>query len=543
MPFDLKNAGATYQRMIDRIFKNQRGRNLEAYVDDILVKSKTLTKHLGDLRETLDTLRRYNLKLNPAKCTFGTASGKILGYLVSVRGIEANPDKISAIQSMPSPKTAKEIQKLAGQINSLGRFISKAGDRCSPFFRCLRNNKKGQWDGECEAAFIELKKYLTSAPVLVAPKEGSILSLYLGVSDTAVSAVLLDSEKEVQHPIFYTSHILLDTESRYPTLEKLALALLMTARKLQPYFQSHTIQVITDQPLLKILHTPEVSGRLLKWSVELGEYDIRFVPRTAIKAQALADFVAEFSTTDPPPTETLADLWSLHVDGASGSQSQGAGILLTIPMGATLHQAVTLQFKATNNQAEYEALIAGLNFTLSMAIKRIQVFSNSLLVVNQVNQTFEMKDEVLKKYLQLARSLISLFENFSLTHIPREENQVADRLAKEGHPDLHRTQVFERRSFECTEVSSEKQPPCWMDEILNYLKSGTQPDNRREAQKLKLACAKYALIDGELYRRSYAKPLTKCLRPDEALKVMEAIHRGECGTHARGRSLVMRILR
>ncbi|PKA60529.1 putative mitochondrial protein [Apostasia shenzhenica] len=335
--------------MIDAVFKNQRGRNLEAYVDDVLVKSRSLAEHLGDLRETLDTLRRYNLKLNPAKCTFGAASGKFLGYLVSVRGIEANPDKISAIQNMPSPKTAKEIQKLAGRINSLGRFISKAGDRCSPFFRCLRNNKKGFWDSECEAAFIELKKYLTSAPVFVAPKEGTILSLYLGVSDTAVSAVLLDGEKGVQHPIFYTSHILLHTESRYPTLEKLALALLITARRLRPYFQSHTIQVVTDQPLLKILHTPEVSGRLLKWSIELGEYDIRFAPRTAIKAQALADFVAEFSTTEPPPPRAATNFWSLHVDGASGSQSQGAGILLTSPMGAVLHQAVTLRFRATNN--------------------------------------------------------------------------------------------------------------------------------------------------------------------------------------------------
>ncbi|PKA58544.1 RNA-directed DNA polymerase like [Apostasia shenzhenica] len=143
MPFGLKNVGATYQRMIDAVFKNQRGMNLEAYVDDVLVKSKTLTEHLGDLREALNTLRRYNLKLNPAKCTFDTTSGKFLGYLVSVRGIEANLDKISAIQSMPSPKTAKEIQKLAGRINSLGRFISNAGDRCSPFFRCLHNNRKG----------------------------------------------------------------------------------------------------------------------------------------------------------------------------------------------------------------------------------------------------------------------------------------------------------------------------------------------------------------------------------------------------------------
>ncbi|PKA63328.1 RNA-directed DNA polymerase like [Apostasia shenzhenica] len=349
MSFGLKNAGATYQRMIDAIFKGQRGRNLEAYVDDILVKRKTLTEHLSDLRETLDTLRRYNLKLNPAKCTFGMASGKFLGYLVSARGIEVNPDKISAILNMPSPKTAKDIQKLAGRINSLGRFISKAGDRCSPFFRCLRNNKKGEWTDECESAFTKLKKYLTLAPLLVVPKEGTVLSLYLGVSDTAVLAVLLDSEKGVQHPIFYTSHMLLDTESGYPTLEKLALALLTTARKLRPYFQSHIIQVIIDQPLLKILCTPEISGRLLKWSIELGEYDIKFVPRTAIKAQALADFVAELSTSELPLARSLANLWSLHVDSASGSQSQGAGILLTSPMGTTLHQAITLQFKAINN--------------------------------------------------------------------------------------------------------------------------------------------------------------------------------------------------
>ncbi|PKA60535.1 hypothetical protein AXF42_Ash017941 [Apostasia shenzhenica] len=183
-------------------------------------------------------------------------------------------------------------------------------------------------------------------------------------------------------------------------------------------------------------------------------------------------------------------------------------------MGATLHQAVTLQFKATNNQVEYEALIVGLNFTLSMAVKCIQVFSDSQLVANQVNRAFETKDEVLKKYLQQAQSLIAQFEDFSLTHIPREENQVADRLAK-----------------------------CWIDRILDFLKDGIQPDNRQEAKKLKLDFAKYILINDELYRKSYAKPLTKCLRLEEAKEVMEAVHKRECGTHARGRSLVMRIIR
>ncbi|PKA55195.1 hypothetical protein AXF42_Ash003832 [Apostasia shenzhenica] len=142
MPFNVKNVGATYQRMIDAVFKGQRGRNLEAYVDDILVKSRSMEEHFADLKETFDTLRMFNLKLNPAKCTFGTASGKFLGYFVSVRGIESNPNKISTVLSIPSPRSLKEIQKLTGQVNNLGRFISKAGDRCLPFFWCLRKARK-----------------------------------------------------------------------------------------------------------------------------------------------------------------------------------------------------------------------------------------------------------------------------------------------------------------------------------------------------------------------------------------------------------------
>ncbi|PKA59789.1 RNA-directed DNA polymerase like [Apostasia shenzhenica] len=118
MPFGLKNAGATYQRMIDAVFKEQRGKNLEAYIDDILVKSRTLEGHLNDLRETFSTLRKFNLKLNPAKCPFGTTSGKFLGYLASARGIEANPNKISAFLNMPSPRTTKEVQKLTGRITT-----------------------------------------------------------------------------------------------------------------------------------------------------------------------------------------------------------------------------------------------------------------------------------------------------------------------------------------------------------------------------------------------------------------------------------------
>ncbi|PKA50056.1 hypothetical protein AXF42_Ash020841 [Apostasia shenzhenica] len=134
MSFGLKNAGATYQCIIDAVFKGQRGRNLEAYIDDILVKSKSIKEHLADLKETLDTLRKFNLKLNLVKCTFRVVSEKFLGYLISAREIKVNPNKISTILSMPCPRTVKKVQKLVGRINSLGRFISKAGDRCLPFF-------------------------------------------------------------------------------------------------------------------------------------------------------------------------------------------------------------------------------------------------------------------------------------------------------------------------------------------------------------------------------------------------------------------------
>ncbi|PKA46737.1 hypothetical protein AXF42_Ash021399 [Apostasia shenzhenica] len=158
--------------------------------------------------------------------------------------------------------------------------------------------------------------------MLAAPRAGEILSLYLGVSNAAVSVVLVNDDEGIQRSIFYVIHILLDTETRYPTLEKLALALLMVAQKLHPYFQSHSIQVVTDQPLLKILHTPKVSERLLKWSIKLGEFDVKYAPRMAIKAQELTDFVVELSTSEPPSSENKVKPWSLHVDGASGHQSQ-----------------------------------------------------------------------------------------------------------------------------------------------------------------------------------------------------------------------------
>ena len=134
MSFDLKNAGATYQRLVNHMFRPQIERNVEVYVDDMLVKSLDEEKYLYDLQETFDTLRRYNMKLNPSKCAFGISSSKFLGFMVSHRGIEVNSNKIQAILNMEPPRNIKEVQSLTGQVVVLNRFVSKATDKCLKIF-------------------------------------------------------------------------------------------------------------------------------------------------------------------------------------------------------------------------------------------------------------------------------------------------------------------------------------------------------------------------------------------------------------------------
>ena len=151
---------------------------MEVYVDDMLVKSTTIEHHLRDLKETFSDLRLYNMKLNPEKCTFGVEARKFLGFMLSRRGIEANPEKVRAILEMPPPKSVKDIQKLTRRIAALHRFISRAADKCLPFFKILRHAARFTWDDKCNDTFQALKEYMVSPPQLVSPTPGEILYIY-----------------------------------------------------------------------------------------------------------------------------------------------------------------------------------------------------------------------------------------------------------------------------------------------------------------------------------------------------------------------------
>ena len=189
MPFGLKNAWATYQRLVNKMFQKQIGASMEVYIDDMLVKSVKVGLHVAHLAESFQILKDYNMKLNPTKCAFGVSTGKFLGFIVNSRGIEANPDKIKAVLDMQPPSNTKEIQRLTGRIAALSCFVSRSTDKCRPFFHVLK--KAFHWDAQCEEAFSVIKAYLSSPPVLVSPSEGELLTLYLVVSDFSSSTALV----------------------------------------------------------------------------------------------------------------------------------------------------------------------------------------------------------------------------------------------------------------------------------------------------------------------------------------------------------------
>ncbi|GKB29100.1 reverse transcriptase domain-containing protein [Tanacetum coccineum] len=379
MPFGLRNAEATYQCLVDQAFHKQIGRNLEVYVDDMVIKSRTEDEIVRDIEETFKTLREINMKLNPKKCTFGVEEGMFLGYKVNTKGLKVCPDKVDAVLSLPSPKCLKDMQKLNGKLTSLNRFLAKSAEKSLPFFKTLKKCMKKSdfhWTTEAEEAFKQMKQLIAELPMLTAPMEKEELIVYLAATKETVSAVLMTEKEAKQMPIYFVSRALRGPEINYTSMEKLVLALVHASKRLKRYFQAHPIIVITDQPIQQVLSRPEVAGRLQKWSIELGEYAIHYRPRVSVKGQILAYFIVERPKEDSSDTpmeveEELPELWILFMDGSYCTDGSGAGLILINPEGMEFTYALRFRFDATNNEAEYEALIAGLRIAEQMGVKNL----------------------------------------------------------------------------------------------------------------------------------------------------------------------------
>ena len=177
--------------MMIRMFEPQLGKNIEVYINGIVVKSKVVSDHTGDLGDIFEILRKHKLRFNSSKCSFGVGSSKFLDYMVIHRGIKVNPNRVKAINSLQRPRNPKEVQKLTGMTAALNRFISRSADRCRPFFQLLNKWKGFEWTEECALAFQQLKEYLSRPPVMSRAKVDEVLFAYIVVASHAVSLMLI----------------------------------------------------------------------------------------------------------------------------------------------------------------------------------------------------------------------------------------------------------------------------------------------------------------------------------------------------------------
>ncbi|GJZ13066.1 reverse transcriptase domain-containing protein [Tanacetum coccineum] len=255
MSFGLKSAEATYQRLVDKVFNDQIRRNLEVYVDDMMIKSASKKYMLMDIQETFDRLRSINMKLNPKK---------------------SNPSKFKAITDLKPSRMLKEIQSLNGKLATLSRFLSKDADRSLPFFKALKSctdKKSIQCTADAKEAFRKMKEFIEILPTLIAPIKGEVLGVIRG---------------RVKPPKVREAH----TSSR------------LCCQKTAEVFQAHPITVLTDKPFKQILAKPEKLGRIAKWAIELVEHDIEFKGRNSVKGKILADFLVETPSAEDKDTKT-----------------------------------------------------------------------------------------------------------------------------------------------------------------------------------------------------------------------------------------------
>jgi ribonuclease HI len=567
MSFGLKNTGATYQRAIQACFKKQLNKNVEAYVDDVVVKTRNSETLITDLEETFTSLREYRWKLNPNKCVFGVPSGRLLGFIIIHRGIEANPEKISAISNMRAFNCIKDVQKLTGCMAALNRFISKLGKRGLPFFKLLKHQYKFVLTTEADQALAQLKDFLSKPPVLTAPRKKEQLLLYLAATTHVVSSAIVVEQQEdghaypVQRLVYFVSEVLSESKARYQPVQKLLYVVLITSRKLRHYFQEYSVSVITDYPLGDILRNQDAIGRISKWAVELGALNIDFKPRTAIKSQALVDFMAESRENQLLTPTERPEHWVMYFDGSLRLEGAGAGVLLISPTGEQLKYVLQIFWKISNNKARYEALLHGLRLAASLGIKRLLVYGDSAVVINQANKSWDSNKENMDTYCLEVRKLENKFYGLEFHHVVHDNNVAADDLSKLGSTraqvpagvfvhELHAPSIPEPAPT----TTDPAHPPAgqevmmidvdWRQPFIDYIREQKVPSDKSSAEQLIHQAKSYVLVGDKIYRRdATSRVLMKCVPREEGNDILEKIHKGVCNNHASSRTLVSKAFR
>jgi ribonuclease HI len=575
MPFGLKNAGATYQRAMVTLFHDMIHHEIEVYVDDMIAKSRTAQDHLTDLRKLFQRLKKYQLRLNPNKCAFGVTSGKLLGFIVSGRGIEIDPAKVQAIRSMPAPRTEKEIRSFLGRINYIARFITQLTATYEPLFKLLRKDVKIKWTEDCQRAFDKIKEYLLNPPILVPPTPGRPLILYLTVQEASMGCMLgqQDETGKKEQAIYYLSKKFTEPETRYLLVEKTCCALAWASKKLRQYMLYYTTWLVSRMdPIKYIFEKPALTGKIARWQVLLSEFDILFVARKAIKGQAIADYLADYPSEQLElmdsefPDEDVMTVdednhgrWKLYFDGAANAVGSGIGAVLVSPKGQQTPIAVKLGFDCTNNMTEYEACIVGLQAALEFGAYELEVFGDSLLIVSQTNGEWQARDPKLIPYQRYISRLVPKFKYVTFTYTPRAHNHFANALAtlasliKLAEGDDVRPLQIETRDIpaycvcveECMNVEAEIDDKPWYYDIKRFIQDREYPSRATENEKkyIRRMAFQFFLSREILYKRTHDATLLRCVDAEEANRLIQEMHAGLMGAHANGPFLARKIMR
>ncbi|XP_057745163.1 uncharacterized protein LOC130963029 [Arachis stenosperma] len=488
--------------------------------------------------------------MNPLKCAFGVSAGNFLGFLVQKKGIEIDKNKAKAILEAPPPANKKQLQAFLGKVNYLRRFISNLSGKTKVFAPLIKLKKEEefQWKIEHQEAFDNIKQYLTNPPIMTPPRHGAPLKLYVSASEVRIGGMLAqEDENGNERVIYYLSHVLNDVESRYSPIEKLCLALYFSCLKLKYYLIPRNVYIISKFDVLKyMLSSPILHGRLGKWMLALTKFSVHFIPARAVKGQVLADFLVDHPCIDID--ENLLSFiglvpWKLYFDGSCHKGGVAIGILIISPSGEPSKFLFELNYSCSNNEAEYEALIMGLELLLERGVKNVEIFGDSQLVVRQVSFEYRCVSENLRKYFNVATELLSKFDSVIVRHVPRELNQEANELAQIASRYKIKPSTLEKlvrikdifmplREREV--LSLEKlDPEDWRVPIVEYLKNPSLSVDR----KLKYRAQSYVLISNVLFKKSVDGNLLTCLGEKEAYLALAEVHEGICGARQSGEKM------
>ncbi|OMO98613.1 reverse transcriptase [Corchorus capsularis] len=556
MPFGLKNAGATYQRAMTAIFHDMMHVCIEDYVDDIVVKSKRVSDHFSDLRRVFERCRKYKLRMNPLKCAFGVTSGKFLGFMVHRKGIDVDPAKVAAIRELAPPVNQKQLKSLMGKLSYIRRFIPALGDIVAPFQSLLKKGVPFIWGEPQQKSLERVKEVLASPLTMTPPIKGQPMMLYLTSTNESIGGLLVQEVEGVERPVYYLSRCLHGSELNYSPIEKHCLSLVFATQKLRHYLLAHKVTVVTkSDPIRYILSRPILAGRAAKWLLLLGQFDLSVAQPKAIKSQALSDLLAYFPTQaeevvtlDSMPgdidgevccNQPLMGEWTLYFDGSATATGGGAGVVLVSPEAERAYEEVVsmafkLDFQCTNNQAEYEALVLGLNTAKIIGVTELCIIGDSNLVVKQTNGEFALKEPTLAPYRELTRVMLDHFQSVRCEHSPRSSNRYADALATLASKIHIPGQKGEISLL--VQRWSVPGPLAGMTEYyLGEVSKGTDwrtpiIEQLRERKSSNLRFFKnYAMIQEALYYRGPNGILARCISPEEAKERLRASHKQWCG--------------